>query len=97
MDTGNVKQLKINEINSISARIINAKQEYQDQQNDLLSIKVAEGDMDALLAIKDLKSRGDISNIKNILNANESNIQSLSLIYTEEHPKIIQALNQKKI
>ena len=52
--------------------------------------------MDALLAIKDLKSRGDISNIKNILNANESNIQSLSLIYTEEHPKIIQALNQKK-
>jgi len=96
VDTGNVKQLKINEINSISARIINAKQEYQDQQNDLLSIKVAEGDMDALLAIKDLKSRGDISNIKNILNANESNIQSLSLIYTEEHPKIIQALNQKK-
>ena len=96
VDTGNVKQLKINEINSISARIINAKQEYQDQQNDLLSIKVAEGDMNALLAIKDLKSRGDISNIKNILNANESNIQSLSLIYTEEHPKIIQALNQKK-
>jgi capsular exopolysaccharide synthesis family protein len=96
VDTGNVKQLKINEINSISARIINAKQEYQDQQNDLLSIKVAEGDMDALLAINDLKSRGDISNIKNILNANESNIQSLSLIYTEEHPKIIQALNQKK-
>ena len=96
VDTGNVKQLKINEINSISARIINAKQEYQDQQNDLLSIKVAEGDMDALLAIKDLRSRGDISNIKNILNANESNIQSLSLIYTEEHPKIIQALNQKK-
>ena len=96
VDTGNVKQLKINEINSISARIINAKQEYQNQQNDLLSIKVAEGDMNALLAIKDLKSRGDISNIKNILNANESNIQSLSLIYTEEHPKIIQALNQKK-
>ena len=96
VDTGNVKQLKINEINSISERIINAKQEYQDQQNDLLSIKVAEGDMDALLAIKDLKSRKDISDIKNILNATDSNIQSLSLIYTDQHPKIIQAKDQKK-
>ena len=27
---------------------------YQEQQNDLLSIKVADGDVDALLAIKDL-------------------------------------------
>ena len=96
VDTGNVKQLKINEINSISERIINAKQEYQDQQNDLLSIKVAEGDVDALLAIKDLKSRKDISDIKNILNATDSNIQSLSLIYTDQHPKIIQAKDQKK-
>ena len=96
VDTGNVKQLKINEINSISERIINAKQEYQDQQNDLLSIKVAEGDVDALLAIKDLKSRKDISGIKNILNATDSNIQSLSLIYTDQHPKIIQAKDQKK-
>ena len=96
VDTGNVKQLKINEINSISERIINAKQEYQDQQNDLLSIKVAEGDVDALLAIKDLKSRKDISDIKNILNATDSNIQSLSLIYTDHHPTIIQAKDQKK-
>ena len=61
-----------------------------------MSIKVAEGDVDALLAIKDLKSRKDISDIKNILNANESNIQSLSLIYTDQHPKIIQAKDQKK-
>ena len=96
VDTGNVKQLKINEINSISSRIITAKQEYQNHQNDLLSIKVAEGDLDALLAIKDLKSRQDISTIKSTLNATESNISSLSLIYTDQHPKIIQAKNQKK-
>ena len=96
VDTGDVKKLKINEINSISSRIITAKQQYQDQQNDLLSIKVAKGDVDALLAIKDLKSRRDISDIKNILNATESNIQSLSLIYTDKHPKIIQAKKQKK-
>ena len=96
VDTGNVKQLKINEINLISGRIIAAKEQYQNHQNDLLSIKVADGDVDALLAIKDLKSRKDISDIKNILNATESNIQSLSLIYTDKHPKIIQAKNQKK-
>ena len=57
----------------------------------MLSIKVADGDVDALLAIKDLRSRDEISNIKASLTANESNIQSLSLIYTDKHPKIIQA------
>ena len=67
------------------------KKKYQEQQNDLLSIKVADGDVDALLAIKDLRSREEISNIKASLTANESNIQSLSLIYTDKHPKIIQA------
>jgi capsular exopolysaccharide synthesis family protein len=96
VDTGNVKELKINEIQSISKRIIDAKQKYQNHQNDLLSIKIAEGDMDAVLAIKDLNSRKDIANIKDLLSSNESNIQSLSLIYTDQHPKIIQAINQKK-
>ena len=94
VDTGNVKELKIKEIQSISDRIIEAKQSYQKQQNDLLSIKVADGDIDALLAIDDLRSRDEISNIKNTLNANESNMESLSLIYTEKHPKIIQAKDQ---
>ena len=96
VDTGNVKELKIKEIQSISSRIVEAKQRYQEQQNDLLSIKVADGDIDALLAIKDLRSRDEISNIKASLTANESNIQSLSLIYTDKHPKLIQAndLNQ---
>ena len=55
VDTGNVKELKIKEIQSISSRIVEAKKNYQEQQNDLLSIKVADGDIDALLAIKDLK------------------------------------------
>ncbi len=91
VDTGNVKELKIKEIQSISERIIEAKKSHQKQQNDLLSIKVADGDIDALLAIEDLRSREEISNIKNSLNANENNIESLSLIYTDKHPKIIQA------
>ena len=57
----------------------------------MLSIKVADGDTDALMAIEDLRSAEQISNIKNSLNANESNIQSLLLLYTEKHPKIVQA------
>ena len=94
VDTGGVKELKIKEIQTISSRILDAKQKYQEQQNDLLAIKVADGDVDALLAIKDLSSRDEISNIKNNLSANESNIQSLLLIYTEKHPKVTQAYDQ---
>jgi len=94
VDTGGVKELKIKEIQTISNRILEAKQKYQQQQNDLLSIKVADGDVDALLAIEDLSSRDEISNIKNNLSANESNIQSLLLIYTEKHPKVSQAYDQ---
>ena len=94
IDTGNVKELKIKEIQSISTRIIDANKKYQEQQNDLLAIKVAEGDVDALLAIQDLNNREEISNIKNSLSANESNIQSLLLIYTEKHPKVTQAYAQ---
>ena len=94
VDTGGVKELKIKEIQTISNRILEAKQKYQEQQNDLLAIKVADGDVDALLAIEDLSSRDEISNIKNNLSANESNIQSLLLIYTEKHPKVSQAYDQ---
>lgn len=91
VDTGNVKELKISEIEAISQRIVEAKQNFQQQQNDLLSIKIADGDIDALLAIEDLRSREEIFNIKNNINANENTIQSLSLIYTKKHPKIIKA------
>ena len=96
IDTGNVKELKIKEIQSISNRILDAKETYQLQQNDLLAIKVAEGDIDALLAIKDLNNREEISNIKNNISANESNIQSLKLIYTDKHPKLTQAYLQNE-
>ena len=96
IDTGNVKELKIKEIQSISNRILEAKENYQLQQNDLLAIKVADGDVDALLAIKDLNNREEISNIKNNLSANESNIQSLRLIYTDKHPKLTQANRQNE-
>ena len=96
IDTGNVKELKIKEIQSISNRILEAKENYQLEQNDLIAIKVANGDVDALLAIKDLNNREEISNIKNNLSANDSNIQSLKLIYTDKHPKLTQAFRQSE-
>ena len=95
VDTGGVKELKIEEIQSISKRIIEAKQDFQKKQNDLLSIKIADGDIDALLAIEDLRSIDQIKNIKDSLLANDSQIQSLSLIYTENHPKLTKAFDYK--
>jgi len=91
VDTGNVKELNINEIQSISKNILNLKQDIQKHENDLISVKTANGDMDILLAIKDLSERKEISNIKNNLSANKNNIQSLLLIYTPEQPKVSQA------
>ena len=95
VDTGNVKELKIKEIQSISNNILLSKQEKQKHENDLTAVKTADGDMDILLSIKDLNGRKEISNIKNNLTANENNIQSLLLIYTSEHPKVKQAYDLK--
>ena len=91
VDTGNVKDLKIEEIKLISTKISNAKSELQQQQNDLTSIQIADGDIGALLAIEDIKERTDILNIKENLTANQNNIDSLMLIYTSEHPKVKKA------
>ncbi len=96
VDTGNVKQLKIKEIQSISNNILESKQKKQQQESDLIAIKAANGDVDILLSIKDLNGRTEISNIKNNLSANENNIQSLLLIYTTKHPKVEQAYEVKK-
>ena len=96
VDTGNVKQLKIKEIQSISNNILESKNKKQQQESDLIAIKAANGDVDILLSIKDLNGRTEISNIKNNLSANENNIQSLLLIYTTKHPKVEQAYEVKK-
>ena len=83
-----LKKLNIKEIQSISNNILNSKQEIQKHENDLISVKAANGDMDILLAIKDLNERKEISNIENNLSANKNNIQSLLLIYTRSIQKL---------
>jgi len=96
VDTGDVKALKIKEIQSLSTNIFDLKQKIQKQENDLISVKAANGDVDILLAIEDLSSRKEISNIKNNLTANKNNIQSLLLIYTKNHPKVAQGYELEK-
>ena len=95
VDTGNVKELIITEIQTISENILVAKQEIQEHENDLNSVKVANGDIDILLSIKDLSERKEIINIESNISANENNIYSLLLIYTPEHPKVKQAYELK--
>ena len=50
VDTGDVKALKIKEIRNLSDNIFELKQKIQKQENDLLSVKAANGDVDILLA-----------------------------------------------
>ncbi|MDA7704577.1 polysaccharide biosynthesis tyrosine autokinase, partial [Candidatus Pelagibacter sp.] len=96
VDTGDVKALKIKEIQSLSTNIFDLKQKIKKQENDLLSVKTANGDVDILLAIEDLSGRKEIANIKNNLTANKNNIQSLLLIYTTNHPKVTQGYELEK-
>ncbi|MDC1463703.1 polysaccharide biosynthesis tyrosine autokinase [Alphaproteobacteria bacterium] len=96
VDTGDVKALKIKEIQSLSTNIFDLKQKIQKQENDLLSVKAANGDVDILLSIEDLSGRKEIANIKNNLTANKNNIQSLLLIYTNNHPKVAQGYELEK-
>tara|TARA_B100000963_G_scaffold7339_2_gene5804 strand:- start:1179 stop:3305 length:2127 start_codon:yes stop_codon:yes gene_type:complete len=94
VDTGNVKKLKIKEIESTSNIILESQQRKQIQENDLISIKAADGDTDVLLAINDLSERDEIANIVKELSANKNNTESLLIIYTEEHPKVIQSIKK---
>ena len=54
-DIGGIKQLKIDEIKSISERMLETNKEIQINENDMISIKIAEGSVDELLAIKNLR------------------------------------------
>ena len=89
VDTGNVKELNIKEIQSISNNILNLKQDVQKHENDLISVKTANDDMDILLAIKDLSERKEISNIKN-------NATIFAYPVNDPHRYGIVNLNEKK-
>ena len=71
IDIGDIKDLKIDQIKSVSKRIIEVNRELQKKQNDLIAIKLAEGNVDELLAIADLRSKKEVDAIRTNINATE--------------------------
>jgi len=96
IDIGDIKDLKIDQIKSVSKRIIEANRELQKKQNDLVAIKLADGNVDELLAIADLRGKKEVDAIRTNINATNNNIEALQIIYTNEHPKVKKSLKTKE-
>jgi succinoglycan biosynthesis transport protein ExoP len=96
IDIGDIKDLKIDQIKSVSKRIIEANRELQKKQNDLVAIKLADGNVEELLAIADLRSKKEVDAIRTNINATNNNIEALQIIYTNEHPKVKKSLKTKE-
>ena len=95
IDIGDIKDLKIDQIKSVSKRIIEANRELQKKQNDLTAVKLADGNVDELLAIADLRNKKEVDSIRTNINATNNNIEALQIIYKDEHPKVKKALKTK--
>jgi len=96
IDIGDIKELKIDQIKSVSKRIVDANREIQKKQNDLFAIKLADGNVDELLAIADLRNKKEVDAIRTNINATNNSIEALQIIYTNEHPKVKKSLKTKK-
>ena len=96
IDIGDIKDLKIDQIKSVSKRIIDANRELQKKQNDLTAIKLADGNVEELLAIGDLRSKKEVDAIRTNINATNNNIEALQIIYKDEHPKVQKVLKTKE-
>ena len=96
IDIGDIKELKIGQIKSVSKRIIDANRELQKKQNDLTAIKLADGNVEELLAISDLRNKKEVDAIRTNINATNDNIEALQIVYKDEHPKVKKVLKTKK-
>ena len=96
IDIGDIKVLKTDQIKSASKRIIDANRELQNRENDLTAIKLAEGNIDELLAIADLRNKKEVDTIRTNINATQNNIESLQIIYKDEHPKVKKMFKTKE-
>jgi len=96
IDIGDIKDLKIEQIKSVSQRIIDANRELQQKQNDLTAIKLADGSIDELLAIADLRSKKEVDTIRTNINATNNSIEALQIIYTDDHPKVKRILQTQQ-
>ena len=93
VDTGDVKELKIKQIETISQDILDLEKKISQYQSDLLAIRLAKGDVNQLTSIQDLMTRPEIKNIYDSLLGSRNNLESLRLIYTDQHPKIKKAID----
>ena len=96
IDIGDIKNLKIDQIKSVSKRIIDTNRELQKKQTDLTAIKLAEGNVDELLAIADLRNKKEVDDIRTSISATNNNIEALQIIYTNEHPKVKKMFKTRK-
>ena len=95
-DIGDIKKLKIDEIKSISGKLLEINDEIQVKDNDMVSINIAEGFIDELLAIKNLRRKKEVETIRTNIRSNENALQSLRIIYTDDHPKVKKSLKLTK-
>jgi len=93
---GDIKNLKSEEIKSLSNRILKAEKEYQELQNDIQQIKLANGNIEDLMSLKKLKENQEIQTINSDLDANEKTIETLLITYTQNHPKVDKAKKVSK-
>jgi len=91
-DIGDIKKLKIDEIKSISEKLLEINNEIQVKDNDMISINIAKGSIDELLAIKNLRRKKEVETIRTNIRSNENAVQSLRIIYTDDHPKVKKSL-----
>ena len=91
-DIGDIKELKIDEIKSLSEKLLAINDEIQVKDNDMVSINIAEGFIDELLAIKNLRRKKEVETIRTNIRSNENALQSLRIIYTDDHPKVKKSL-----
>jgi len=96
IDIGDIKVLKTDQIKSVSKRIIDANRELQKKENDLTAIKLAEGNIDELLAIADLRNKKEVDAIRTNISATNNNIEALQIIYKDEHPKVKKMFKTKE-
>jgi len=96
IDIGDIKVLKTDQIKSVSQRIIDTNREVQKKENDLTAIKLAEGNVDELLAIADLRNKKEVDAIRTNISATDNNIEALQIIYKNEHPKLKKIFKTKQ-
>lgn len=92
IDLGDIKNLKNEEIKSISSRILKAEKELQELQNNLQQISLTSDDIEELASLKIIKDQKEVEQILSNLEANSNTIDSLKLVYTSNHPKLDKAL-----